>query len=348
MDGYQFPGLIIIDEDKAIKMRATQLELAILAVYPKHENTAISIHDVPIAIQKQYNTSIDIHGISKCGFDFLLQTIPGTTCSHMLSTGHLRVSTTNSIIDLKLMPWRADYGCIRIPAHTQLANQFSSNYNSLTYANNNFPKQISIDVAGIPPHLCNDSTTTALLNKVCNIESMTLDPMTHIYTVNGRTYCIDAIPKTAHVALRKLEASNTMLHVWPVWFSTTDFTDEDDIVRFHDEITEAERIGMHLNHGTPCRFNIITLSNAHFLLPSPAGLTYGASSDDIKPCDYSLGRSLERLAGTAMNNPYKYSYNKMATNCKNHVAMNHNLLQFIYMDIPLKKASMHFPVTVNK
>lgn len=106
------------------------------------------------AVQEQFHLNIQVDSISQCGPDYLLVVDSLATKSLMLTRGFLKVST------FTLTPWTADYGSTNVPLHTQLPVTHRVRNHSAVQPWN---EHLTIDVSGIPPHLCCESIVRHLL-----------------------------------------------------------------------------------------------------------------------------------------------------------------------------------------
>lgn len=118
MEPYQYPNLTIINEDENVRMKIDILSQYIIAKIPRDETASITIQDIQTAVELQFNTQVYPHNISALRSDFLLFVHPPSKSAEMLHTGYIAMSPISPI----LIPWHSEYGCIKIPADTQLAN----------------------------------------------------------------------------------------------------------------------------------------------------------------------------------------------------------------------------------
>jgi hypothetical protein len=132
----------------------------------------------------------------------------------MLATGYISIFP----IALNLMPWNAEHGLTKVPAYTQPTELFSFDYNKLGRTTRKPVKRVGIEIYDIPAHLCSDTTVETLLSKLCHIKEITFDRASSTYWVTAMTYCLETIPPTAHLGVKKREAAQTFIHIWPIWY----------------------------------------------------------------------------------------------------------------------------------
>lgn len=220
------------------------LQHTIVAKFRNHQMVYISIHDIQRAIQHQYHASIDVKDISTCGPDLLIHMHQSTTYSLMLASGSLDMIP----ISLSLMPWNAEYGSTIVPAHTQLADSFNFDYSKIARNMRKPAKQALILIDAIPAHLCSDTTIKTLLQKLCDVPDITFDRPNHTYQVSAKTHCIENIPSVAHLGLKKIEAGQAFIYIWPIWLEAIDFTSEDSLILQSWAEEEAAKLGIFVYH----------------------------------------------------------------------------------------------------
>lgn len=133
----------------------------------------ISIHDVKASAELQYNAQISIYEVSELGSDFLFHAWPSNISKKMLRTGYLDIYQNRAT----LIPWHPEYGCIKVPAYTQITNPRDLDYDTISQ---NMPqplRQLQIDIEGIPAHLCHDTTVKTILKPRCIIDHITFNPI---------------------------------------------------------------------------------------------------------------------------------------------------------------------------
>lgn len=245
---YQYPNLIIIEEDDAVRMKIQQLQQAIIATFLTHEAAYITRENIQAAAQSQYQVPIDPQDILSCGPNFVLQIHSFNGYTRMLATGYLNIAP----LSLSLMPWNAEHGSTKVPACTQPTHLFDFIYNDVGRRGLNPSKPVLIQVSGIPPHLCTDRTVETLLNKLCDIKDITFDHATCSYSIDARTCCLQAIPPVAHLGLKKKrEGGQTFVYIWPVWYDPIDQTAEHDLNQLDMVHQECHRLGTFSTSTTP-------------------------------------------------------------------------------------------------
>ncbi|KAG0524949.1 hypothetical protein BDA96_06G013100 [Sorghum bicolor] len=272
MDEYHYPNLTIVEEDVYIKFRINQLRHAIIAEFPQHEPHNITAETIQAATQMQYGVHLDLQDISQFTSGFLLEIRPQRTRKLMLTKGFIAMSP----FSLNLVPWNPEYGSTATLAYTQLPAL--SNFDHNAYARNSGRplKQIHIQIAGIPPHLCSNATINTLLAKLAIVRHILLNPKNHTYIIHADTHCFDAIPPTANLGIKRMQEGKLLFHIWPIWYNTVDITPPD---------------ALSSNHARQRQQNIPD-DEAHSALRTPDDTTYWARNDST---EYEPGYESDRL-----------------------------------------------------
>jgi hypothetical protein len=218
----QYPNLTIIDEDDLARLSSKIFQTYIVARFPQENTAPITIHDIKASAELQYNAQISIYEVSKLGADFLFHTRPSNISEKMLGAGYLDIYENRAT----LIPWHPEYGCTKIPAYTQIINPRDIDYNRIS---RNMPqplKELQIDIAGIPAHLCHDSTVKTILKPRCIVDHITFNPIDNKYHIDARAHSPNAIPSVAHLAVNKFYNGQSLLHMWPLFLETEDVTSE--------------------------------------------------------------------------------------------------------------------------
>jgi len=130
----------------------------------------------------------------------------------MLSKGFVVVSTYT----LTLMPWTPEYGSTAVPLQTQLnpdpINHRIANCSRVPPHN----ERLSIEISGIPPHLCCELTIHRLFSGICTIRDITLTPATLTYWVSAYGQ-EPLVPSLAHIGVRKTTEHGDLLNIWQLW-----------------------------------------------------------------------------------------------------------------------------------
>ena len=218
MNLYHYPNLTIVEEDVCIRFRINQLRSAIVAKIPQHEPHNITVKTIQTAVQLQYGVSLDHHNISQFASGFLLEIQSPTARSQMIRKGFLAMSP----FSLNLVPWNPEHDSAATLAYTQLPAL--SNFDHNAYARNSGKplKHIKMEISGIPPHLCSNATINMLLAKLATVQQILLNPRAHTYTVYADTHCLDAIPPTANIGVKRMQEGKLLFHVWPIWYNAID------------------------------------------------------------------------------------------------------------------------------
>jgi hypothetical protein len=83
-----------------------------------------------------------------------------------------------------------------------------------------------IYIAGIPTHLCHNSTVKAILKPRCIVDHITFNPIDNKYHIDAHAHSPNAIPSVAHLAVNKFDNGQSLLHMWPLFLETEDVTSE--------------------------------------------------------------------------------------------------------------------------
>lgn len=213
MDTYPYPNLTVIDETEVPFVQPSPLDNAIIA-RPSNSARDIICHQVlKDAIEEQFKIDIDIQNISQYGADYLIVLDSPATKSTLLTQGFVNVVG----FTLPLIPWTTDYGSITVPFHTQLPKHcFKHNQPTTTPPS----QHLTIEITGIPPHLCCEIIVRRLLTNICSIHEIVLTPANLTYTVFA--YGPDTkLPHIAHIGIKKRTNFGDMLAIWPLWYETT-------------------------------------------------------------------------------------------------------------------------------
>jgi hypothetical protein len=131
----------------------------------------------------------------------------------MLSKGFAVVSTYT----ITLMPWTPKYGSTTVPLHTQF-NSDPINHNIATCSRMLPPNEcLSIEISGMPPHLCCELTIHCLLRGICTIRDITLTPATLIYWVSALG-SEPLVPSVAQIGVTKTTEHGDFLNIWTLWY----------------------------------------------------------------------------------------------------------------------------------
>jgi hypothetical protein len=87
-------------------------------------------------------------------------------------------------------------------------------------------KELQIDIAEIPAHLCHDTTIQAILKPRCIVDHITFNPVDNKYCIEARAHSADTIPSLVHLGLNRFDNGQHLLHIWPLSLETNDITSE--------------------------------------------------------------------------------------------------------------------------
>lgn len=156
---------------------------------------------------------MDIQKISQYGPDYLILADSPAAASEILKKGCLRVNT----FTLALLPWTAEYGSIAVPLNTQVPIIPSTHNHRPIPARN---QHLTIQIAGIPPHLCCEPTLHHLFSNISPVTDIIFNRADLTYSL-----CVNApatnVPDIAHVAIKKSTPVGDMLYIWTLWYEVT-------------------------------------------------------------------------------------------------------------------------------
>jgi len=165
MANYRYPNLTIINESDLHDANPNFFSNAVIAKVPLPATDAVGHQSIRDAIQQQFQVDIDVQDISKYGVDYFIRAHSSDASARMLARGFANVSTYT----LTLMPWTPDYGSTTVPLHTQVSSD-PINDHKLTGSTVLSPSErLSIEISGLPPHLCCELAIHHLLKGICTI-----------------------------------------------------------------------------------------------------------------------------------------------------------------------------------
>lgn len=65
------------------------------------------------------------------------------------------------------------------------------------------------------------------VSKLVSIRQITLDPNNHTYQVLADTHCLNAIPPTGSLGVKRMLEGKLLFNIWPVWYNPVDITAPD-------------------------------------------------------------------------------------------------------------------------
>jgi hypothetical protein len=210
MASYQYPNLTVIEEAELDNNGRGLFHTAVIAKVPPSAAETVDHQQIRDAVHEQLHLDLHVQAISKFGADYFIKTHCPQTTAHMLRKVFLHVSSHT----LTLIPWTPYYNAIVVPRSTQNTNRRSTNPGVVLPREN-----LTIQVSGIPPHLCCDLAIHRLLSGISTIHAISFEPWTLTYSVDvcgSRSL----IPAVAHIALSRATSRDNLLSIWPVWYET--------------------------------------------------------------------------------------------------------------------------------
>jgi hypothetical protein len=215
MATHRYPNLTIIEDTDIGTEQAAIFTRAIIAKPLPSITDDISHQSIRDAIHQQYQVDMRTEDISKFGTDYIIRPQTSEISSHILSGNYLRVKSYT----LTLIPWNPYYNAIIVPIETQTNSNQIDNQRATDYTAQHRSEHLTIDICGIPPHLCSNSVVTRLFSEPYIIESISFSPATLGYTV--KVYGPEVlVPNVAHLALKKRTQRGDLLNIWPLWYET--------------------------------------------------------------------------------------------------------------------------------
>jgi len=168
MPAYQYPNLTIIEEGQLQRDERDVFQAAVIFEVPPSAMHIIGHEEINNAIHQQLRVDINVQDISKFGSNYFIKTNCQQTTAPMLQHTFLKVGSHT----LTLKPWNPYYNAIIFPCETQTTN--------LRFTNlaNSSQRTLTVQISGIPPHLCCDFTVNRLLSEICTIHTISFEPAT--------------------------------------------------------------------------------------------------------------------------------------------------------------------------
>jgi hypothetical protein len=159
-------------------------------------------------------------------------------------------------VSANLIPWNPEYGSIATLAYQHLTGL--SNFDHNTYARNlgKPPRHIQIQISGIPPHLCTHTTVNTLLDKLAIVQEIILNPTNHRYIVFAKTHCLDVIPPTAAIGIKRMLDGKLLFNIWPILYEIIEINNQHTGTSCHEQLEQPIRLG---NFTSQCK-NILWIS----------------------------------------------------------------------------------------
>ena len=215
MLNHQYPNLKVIEERELEDSGRYGFNNVVVAKIPPPAVHQLTYQHIVDAVQQQFLIDLSIEDICKFGTDYFIKTPNALAATNLLTQSFLRILSYT----VTFIPWNPYYGAIIVPCRTQ-TNLNTTHNLSHNNSNTSFRREyLSIEISGIPPHLCCDLAVHRLLGGICTIHSISLEPSTLVYTVN--VHGSDTlVPNAAHIALATTTSHGDLLNIWPVWYDT--------------------------------------------------------------------------------------------------------------------------------
>lgn len=219
MANRRFLNLIIIDKDDLRNIDLNASVNALLAAVPETISDTLDHYDLAEAIQQQFQVNIQVEDISAYGPGYFLQVHTSDARNRMLHKGFVIVWNYT----VGLMPWNPEHGSTAIPLRTLLTSH-PLNLHLARDSHITEPyEHLTIQISGIPPHLCCNSVVYSLFNTICTIHAINFIPARIEYELSAHGQ-LTLIPKIAHLGIRNLTGQNDLVSIWQLSYQT--FTDE--------------------------------------------------------------------------------------------------------------------------
>jgi hypothetical protein len=210
---FKYPNLTIIDESEVEQIASTILGRVIVARIPESARQSICHDNIRDALQEEFEIDIEIEKISRFGPDYLILADSPTIATQILNKGSLAINS----FTVALLPWTTEYGSITVPLHTQLPNiQIPQAQEQIAPCN----QHVAIEISGLPPHLCYQSTLHQLFSTICAVTHIKFIRADLTYSVVANTPPAN-IPDIAHIAIKKSTQAGDILNIWTLWYQVT-------------------------------------------------------------------------------------------------------------------------------
>lgn len=212
MDIHQYANLIVVDESEIRPVGADPLENAIIVKLPNAARGVICHGNIKDAMYENFQVDIDFGDICQYGGDYFVVLDSMATKLSVLGKGYINVAG----FSLPFMPWSREYGSACIPAQSQFDNHYARpDESAITSAN----EELTIEITGLPPHLCCGFIIERLLTSMCSVRTVTLVAanLTYFASIYGSE---SAVPHIAHIGVKKRNVLGEFINIWPVWYET--------------------------------------------------------------------------------------------------------------------------------
>lgn len=212
MDIHHYRNLTVIHESEVQFGDPGILDNAIIAKPPNFSGDVICHLNIKDAMEEEFNISLQVEDISQFGADYIIVLDSVATKLLVLRKGYVSVAGFN----LPFIPWSPDYGSITVPLYNGLSNSHGS-LEELVIAGPN--QDLTIEILGLPPHLCCESIVRHLLNRIYTVCDV-------VFIHGNLTYFVSAygsemvVPDIAHIVVRKESGFGELVTIWPLWYET--------------------------------------------------------------------------------------------------------------------------------
>ena len=219
MANHRFENLIIIDKADLKDINTSAYVNAVFAKIPDTLSDAFNHYDLAEAVHQQFQVNIQVQDISSYGQGYFLHVHTADAKINMLRKGIIIVQ--NYMI--ALMPWNPEHGSTAVPLQTVLTSCPLNVHLAKSPPLTEPYEHLTIQIRGVPPHLCCNSLIYRLFNRICIIHGITFLSGTAEYDLSARGR-LTMVPQTAHLGIRNLTGQNDIISIWRLCYQT--FTDE--------------------------------------------------------------------------------------------------------------------------
>jgi hypothetical protein len=215
----RFPNLTVLTEAAVNITDRSSLTNALIAKVPSAVADTVDHYSLADAIRQEFQVDICIEDTSRYGLDYFMQLQSWDAKTRMLNRGFVVVNNFTVL----LIPWTPNYGSTAVPLQTLLnsqpINQHLHSYPPLLARS----EHLTINIYGIPPHLCCEPTIYQLFDKIATIRAIRFIPATLSYEITAYGQ-LHLVPDVAHIGLRRPADHRDLVNIWPLIYET--YTDE--------------------------------------------------------------------------------------------------------------------------
>jgi hypothetical protein len=191
---------------------------ALIAIVPETISDTFSHYELTEAIQHQFQVDISVTDISTYGPGFFLHIQTSAARNHILHRGFVSLRTYT----IPIVPWNLKHVSTAVPLHDLLTSHPLNLHLAKDPDITEPYEHLTIDILGMPPHLCCDRVIHTLFRKICTINVIRFIPARIEYKISSQGR-LTMIPKITHLGIRNLTTQNDMVNIWQLSYQT--FTD---------------------------------------------------------------------------------------------------------------------------